>query len=98
MSKHHRKLVGWGGLRLTILRRDPMCMICMQRGKVTASEEVDHIVPLHKGGTNDPENLQGVCSDCHKVKTARDLGQHVRPTFNSDGWPADPSHPWNRGR
>ena len=31
--------------------------------------EIDHIVPLHKGGTNAPSNLQLLCSPCHRRKS-----------------------------
>jgi|TARA_Y100000310_G_scaffold147454_1_gene146729 5-methylcytosine-specific restriction endonuclease McrA len=30
--------------------------------------EVDHIKPRTKGGTNDEENLQTLCCNCHKIK------------------------------
>lgn len=29
---------------------------------------VDHILPLSRGGTNDPENLQSLCRDCNAYK------------------------------
>ena len=31
--------------------------------------EVDHEIPLHKGGKNDRENLQALCPHCHRKKT-----------------------------
>jgi len=34
--------------------------------------ETDHIVPLFKGGTNDADNLQALCPDCHACKTGRE--------------------------
>jgi 5-methylcytosine-specific restriction endonuclease McrA len=39
--------------------------------------EIEHIIPLSKGGTNDKTNLQLLCGACHKQKTAaerRSLG------------------------
>lgn len=33
--------------------------------------EVDHIVPLRKGGTNDPANLALRCRSCHGLKDAK---------------------------
>jgi len=30
--------------------------------------ELDHIIPLHQGGTHDPNNLQMLCKKCHKDK------------------------------
>lgn len=34
--------------------------------------EVDHIVPLKKGGTNFRQNIQLVCPSCNKKKNAKD--------------------------
>ena len=33
--------------------------------------EVDHIIELANGGTDDIENLQPLCSTCHKAKTSQ---------------------------
>lgn len=32
--------------------------------------EVDHIVPVSRGGTNDPHNLQTLCRNCNHLKSA----------------------------
>jgi hypothetical protein len=34
-----------------------------------ASYEVDHIIPLYKGGSNDESNLIALCRNCHGKKT-----------------------------
>lgn len=34
--------------------------------------EVDHLVALMNGGTNDISNLRALCPNCHRVKTKRD--------------------------
>ena len=31
--------------------------------------EIDHRVPLHKGGSNHPSNLDLLCNPCHRRKT-----------------------------
>jgi hypothetical protein len=31
--------------------------------------DLDHITPLHKGGTDDRQNLQALCAACHSQKT-----------------------------
>jgi 5-methylcytosine-specific restriction endonuclease McrA len=33
---------------------------------------VDHTIPLHLGGSDDPANKQLLCDDCHAVKTAQE--------------------------
>ena len=63
----------WEASRRAVLTRDPICRVC----KDALSTEVDHIEPLAQGG--DPyrlDGLQGICSPCHRRKTARE---------NSDG-------------
>ena len=37
-----------------------------------ASYEVDHIVPLFKGGSNNESNLVALCRNCHGRKTVED--------------------------
>lgn len=46
----------------------PQCAAC---GAI-ADLETDHIVPLHKGGTDEWSNLQSLCHECHSRKTARE--------------------------
>lgn len=49
---------------------------CAECGRITIKLELDHKIPLHKGGTDDESNLQGLCAarktDCHPTKTARE--------------------------
>ncbi len=59
------------------------------------AEEVDHIVRLADGGTDHPSNLQSLCEDCHKEKTAAENGARPRGCDVS-GMPIDPGHPWAR--
>ena len=51
------------------------CAICNVKAK---DYEIDHIVPLSAGGSNDIENLQPLCKDCHKQKTKeeKELGMY----------------------
>jgi 5-methylcytosine-specific restriction endonuclease McrA len=37
-----------------------------------ATYEIDHIMPLYKGGSNDIINLQALCRNCHGNKTLED--------------------------
>lgn len=68
----------WQLLRLVVLNEEPTCRRCAGRGRVTAATLVDHILPLRDGGTNDRDNLQPLCVDCHAVKTHGDVGKRKR--------------------
>lgn len=43
---------------------------CAKCGRVHPSNQIDHVVPLEQGGSNDPANLQVLCVECHQAKTA----------------------------
>jgi hypothetical protein len=43
------------------------CNIC--KNTLNATFQVDHIIRLEHGGTNDRNNLQAVCVGCHSSKT-----------------------------
>ena len=34
-----------------------------------ATYEIDHIIALYLGGTNERDNLQAACANCHRAKT-----------------------------
>jgi 5-methylcytosine-specific restriction protein A len=61
----------WRKVRLQILKRDNfLCVACLATGRPTTATDVDHIVPMARGGARlDPNNLQSLCSVCHKRKT-----------------------------
>lgn len=71
-SRHERGYgTAWGKLRAYVLNRDKgLCQPCLRDGRVTAGREVDHIVNKQRGGTDDSSNLQCICRDCHRAKTA----------------------------
>jgi hypothetical protein len=59
-------------LRFEILKRDDYrCQMCGVTAKDGATLEIDHILPVSKGGTNDPDNLQVLCRDCNAGKGAQ---------------------------
>jgi 5-methylcytosine-specific restriction protein A len=67
----------------------PLCVACLERGRTTVATELDHIVALVNGGTNDPENFAGLCRWCHIKKTRIDMGWKPKPKVGVDGWPED---------
>lgn len=63
----------WRRKRDQVLLRDQYLCQCEQcGGQRLLADEVDHIVPLSRGGTDDPSNLRAINKDCHKAKTARE--------------------------
>lgn len=74
-------------IREQVLRAQPLCPLCKAKGRIELASEVDHIIPLHKGGTDAPANLQGLCAECHAHKTAGDRGAKRRPEIGLDGVP-----------
>lgn len=57
------------GLRYDILRRDGFrCVLCGRSAKDGVELEVDHIIPISKGGRSVPENLRTLCKDCNRGK------------------------------
>ena len=68
----HAGLTGrpWRRLRAEILHRDSyVCQPCHRQGKLTPATEVDHIVNLASGGDDSRDNLEAICTPCHKRKT-----------------------------
>lgn len=80
----------WQKMRELYLQQFPLCVDCDRQGRIRLADQVDHIVPLAKGGTDAFNNLQGLCVECHQIKTALDMGYHARPEIGLDGWPIEP--------
>lgn len=70
----------WQILRRMVLERDGYkCSQCNSRRRL----EVDHIVPVDDGGTDDPDNLQTLCRNCHIRKTR---AEKESPWSGSEDW------------
>lgn len=54
-------------MRRRVLAEAPFCCEC---GK--PATQVDHVVPLSRGGTTERENLQSLCRLCHEEKSLSD--------------------------
>lgn len=89
----------WRRLRARVLAEEPICYRCIERDTVTkgsVSTICDHKVPLAEGGTDDRENLGGMCEPCHDQKTAEEAARaqgrdaptaRPRQAIGADGWP-----------
>lgn len=52
--------------RARILRTSDVCWICGKPG----SDSIDHVIPLNRGGTNDPANLRPAhLHPCNRAKS-----------------------------
>ena len=59
-------------VRHSILERDGFrCCDCGASVATGAVLEVDHTIPISKGGSNDLSNLRTLCSDCNRWKSDR---------------------------
>jgi len=63
----------WQKIRALHLAAEPLCRECGKAGMVVAAEEVDHLVPKVRGGTDEDDNLQSLCRHHHSQKTAREV-------------------------
>ena len=54
------------GVREAVFNRDGnICLCCLSK---YCFLEVDHIIEVCNGGTNDMDNLQTLCSECNRAK------------------------------
>lgn len=67
----------WRKKRIEILKRDPLCVVCLEAGKTTLSVVVDHDKPVSQGGAIwDNSNLKGMCTPCHNSKSSNESKKH----------------------
>lgn len=62
----------WRKIRAKFVKDNPLCVKCLEQGRLTPVEEVHHILPLSKGGTHEVTNLMALCKSCHSKITAEE--------------------------
>ena len=62
-----------GGTWTRIARNHKAVHMCCAVCGAVADLETDHIIPLHRGGSNEWKNLQSLCKPCHVVKTTSEI-------------------------
>lgn len=61
--------------RDAVLAREPRCRVCG-----APATEADHIIPVSRGGNNDPDtNGQGLCAKHHDQKTRAEARGRATP-------------------
>ena len=89
----------WNRMSKAFRLKHPLCVYCLQIGKTTPAEVVDHI-QRHNGDLklfNDPNNLQALCKACHDSVKAKEEARGYAVGCGADGLPVDPKHFWNEG-
>jgi hypothetical protein len=66
------------------LAKEPLCRHCRAKGFVTEATVPDHIVPLAFGGSDEDSNIQCLCDECHKVKSAIESASHEGASTHPD--------------
>jgi 5-methylcytosine-specific restriction endonuclease McrA len=89
----------WRKARLTYLRENPLCVLCLAFGQSTPATVVDHKTP-HKGSPKlfwSQSNWQSLCKTCHDAaKQAEERTGWLRGA-DKDGVPLDAGHHWHGG-
>ena len=62
----------WMRVRARWFRLNPLCVMCEANGFIQLANQLDHVIPLYKGGADDESNYQSLCVDCHKIKSAEE--------------------------
>src|SRR5215217_7979979 len=62
--------------RAMVLNASTRCHICNEDG----ATEVDHVIPLHRGGTSSLSNLKPAHGRCNRAKADRE--RDTRPTVS----------------
>ena len=68
LNGHEKRIVG--------ARQSWKCAHCDEM--LQSTYEVDHVVPLHRGGDDDVSNCHALCKNCHAQKTQREECDRLR--------------------
>ncbi len=59
---------GWGNLRHKMITEHPYCALCGAKPSPEIMLDIDHIIPVSRGGSDEPFNLQVLCHRCNRGK------------------------------
>jgi hypothetical protein len=80
----------WKKRRARQLKAEPLCAICLAKGRVVPASVADHEPPWKPGPIQSSWNrfitgkLQSLCRECHEIKEGR---LRPRVEIGEDGWP-----------
>lgn len=67
---NRNRLSHWRRLEVAY-RQKYRCAVCLSL--LPPRFQIDHIQPLHCGGTNSVSNLQALCGTCHDLKSGKEM-------------------------
>jgi 5-methylcytosine-specific restriction endonuclease McrA len=73
LNRRHRKNGGrlsWGIIKLRLEEQNQECTYC-KTDLSNSGFEIDHVVPLSKGGKHEDANIQLLCRKCNRDKHAK---------------------------
>lgn len=50
------------------------CSRCKRKREHNEFFEVHHIIPVCEGGSNEENNLKGLCVECHEIEDKKQMG------------------------
>lgn len=59
-------------------RDNGLCQECCEHGRLTLGTQVDHIVPLDEGGSDEDDNKRLLCDKCHAAKSSEEARRRAR--------------------
>lgn len=72
----------WAIIRDRIIKRDKgLCQEHKRQGVIKVAQKyrtVDHIVPRNRGGSDEDDNLELLCKQCHDIKSAKEKNKIVK--------------------
>ena len=89
MSKWPYNTTQWRKLRHIHLSSNPLCVYCLEMGRITPGKIVDHINPVrtHPELAFDAEAIQTLCANCHESVKKREEARGKRIGCDVDGEP-----------
>jgi hypothetical protein len=80
-SKNARKALTKADKETVAASQGWKCNACDTLFRMDIKYEVDHVIPLHRGGSNSRYNLQALCTVCHKKKTEKERCYPLKPLY-----------------
>lgn len=89
----------WKKRRKDQLDRIPWCEPCKRLGKSRPATVANHKTP-HRGNRElfFKGPIESVCKQCHDQAIQREEREGFSREIDTDGWPTDEAHPFNRPR